>query len=69
MARFIKLTNMLINTNSINTILIQPNKYCIEIISKRFGYLNINDEIEVCKIIHPENYKIITEWIRIGRFE
>ena len=66
MPRFIKLTKMLINTNYINTILIKPNKYYIQIIT---GKKYSNDEIEVCEQKHPENYKIITEWINIGRFE
>lgn len=57
---------MLINTNYINKILIKPNKYYIQIIT---GKKYSNDEIEVCEQKHPENYKIITEWINIGRFE
>ena len=69
---------MLINANSINKILIQPNKYIIQIIDKEingggfllagFGYGNItsysvNYDIEVCRTEHATDYKIVSEWI------
>ena len=73
MPRFIKLTNMLLNTNHINKILIKPNKYYIQIISRKPDrFINIifnNNEIEVCQTKHPTDYKIVSEWINIGRFE
>jgi len=76
MARFIKLTNMLINTNDIHKILINQNKYYIQFISNNFngymclfsgsGFGNISSpyyEIEVCENKHPNDYKIVSEWI------
>lgn len=76
MKKFIKLTNILINTSDIHRILIKPNKYCIQIISKKFdgyifllygsGFGNISSshvEIEVCKNEYPKDYKIVSDWI------
>ena len=76
MSRFIKLTNVLLNTNDIHKIVIQPNKYYIHIASKQingfywgigsFGLGNISShtsEFEVCKTKHPTDYKIVTNWI------
>jgi len=78
MTRFIKLTDMLLNTNTINKILIKPNKYFIYINNKKFdGFLwliggsgfgnftslNNTTEIEVCETNHPIDYKIVSEWI------
>jgi len=76
MSKFIKLTNMLINTNDINKILIEPNKYFIYTISKKndgfvwafagfgFGALSSHtDLIEVCKTNHAIDYEILTEWM------
>ena len=76
MSKFLKLTNFLINTNDIHKIVIQPNKYCIHIVSKKldgfnwgisgFGLGNISSytcEIEVCEKNHSTDYKIVTDWI------
>jgi hypothetical protein len=76
MARFLKLTNMLINTNDIHKIIINPNKYYIYIMTKKFngftwliggsgvGFASSHEEqIEVCKTKHSTDYKIVTEWI------
>ncbi len=72
MSRFMKLTNILINTNDIYKIIIQPNKYHIYICSKEFigfnfigiGYISSNSsEIEVCEIKHSIDYKIVSDWI------
>ncbi len=78
MTRFIKLTNMLLNTNNINKILIRPDKYFIYIISYKFdGFLwliagsglgnftshNDTTEIEICKTKDPIDYNIVSEWI------
>ena len=76
MSKFIRLTNFLINTNNIHSILIKPNKYVIQIVSKKingfnvgiFGF-NIGDistvtsEIEVCEKKHSNDYKIVTDFI------
>jgi len=76
MSKFIKLTNFLINTNDIHKIVIQPNKYYIHIVSKKidgfnwgvgsFGLGNISSytsEIEVSETQHPNDYKIVSDWI------
>ncbi len=72
MSKFIRLTNCLINTNDIHSILIQPNKYVIQIVSKKinginwgiFGYVSsFTGEIEVCEKKHSNDYKIVSEWI------
>lgn len=76
MSKFLKLTNFIINVNDIHTILIKPNKYYINVITKRvdgvnwsfvgFGIGNISsyiNEIEVCETKHSIDYKKVTEWI------
>jgi hypothetical protein len=72
MSRFIKLTNILINTNDIHKIIIQPNKYYIHIVSKDFlgfnllgfGYIvSFSSKIEVCETNHSLDYKIVSDWI------
>ena len=76
MAKFIKLTNFILNTNDINKILIKPNKYIIHIMGKKtdgflwllggFGigsFSSYYSEIEVCEIKHSIDYKIVSEWI------
>jgi len=76
MSKFIKLTNLLLNTNDIHKIVIQPNKYYIHIVSKKkdgfnwgiggFGLGNISSctsEIEVCETKHSTDYKIVSDWI------
>jgi hypothetical protein len=78
MTKFIKLTNMVLNTNYIHTIAIKPNKYFIHHVQgiNLGGYIwllagsgggiissNNNTEIEVCETKHPTDYKIISDWI------
>ncbi len=74
MPKFIKLTNFIINTNYIYSIVKKPNKYYIHLMSNRFdgyyvgvfGFGNISSfdpEIEVCEIKHSSDYKIISDWI------
>ena len=76
MSKFLKLTNFLINTNDIHKIVIQPNKYCIHIVSKKLdgfnwgiggfgiGYIySYTSEVEVCETKHSTDYKIVTDWI------
>jgi hypothetical protein len=77
MSKFIKLTNLILNTNDIHRIVIHPSKYVIHIVSKKidgfnwiicgFGLGNISsyvNEIEVCEKQHLTDYKIVSEWIR-----
>ena len=78
MSKFIKLTNILLNTNNINKILIKPNKYFIYIMNNEInGFMwivgrfwlgnistyNTSSEIEVCETKHPIDYKIVSERI------
>lgn len=76
MSKFIKLTNVIINTNNIHAIIIKPNKYTIHITSKYFdgfswsfagfgagSISSFSSEIEVCKNEHSMDYKIVSDWI------
>ena len=76
MSKFIKLKNLIININYIQTIVIKPNKYYINVVSNKFdgsnwscpviGIGNVssyNSEIEVCETEHSSDYKKISDWI------
>jgi hypothetical protein len=76
MSKFLKLTNLLLNTNDIHKIIIQPNKYYIQIVSKKidgfnwgigvFSLGNISSytyDIEVCETKASTDYKIVSDWI------
>ena len=77
MTKFLKLTNMVLNAKYINAILIEPNKYYIHMMSNNFfGHIGLcygsgygfvssgNEQIEVCETKHPNDYKIVSEWIK-----
>jgi hypothetical protein len=80
MSRFIKLTNMILNTRYIHKILIEPNKYNIHIVTTDIngfhwtigacglGNISTNSyNIQVCETSQPIDYKIVTDWIsKIG---
>jgi len=76
MSKFIKLTNLIININYIQSIVIKPNKYCINVVSNNFDGSNwsvagfgmgtifsCNSLIEVCETQHSSDYKIVSDWI------
>jgi len=76
MSKFMKLTNLLLNTNDIHKIVIQPNKYYIHIAPRKidgfswsiggFGIGTISShtsEIELCKTKDSIDYKIVSDWI------
>jgi len=76
MPKFIKLTNLMLNTNDIHKIVIKPNKYFIHIVGKKldgfnwsigaFGLGNISSytsEIEICETKDSSDYKILSHWI------
>ncbi len=72
MSKFLRLTEMIINTKCIKTIKILPNKYEISLIDNYigglsiggFGYVNTLDNIiHVCKIERKVDYEIFTDWL------
>lgn len=76
MSKFLKLTNFIINTNNIYSIIIKPDKYTIHIVSKYISGFNWSfvgfgvgsfsshtSEIEVCKNKNSIDYKIVSDWI------
>jgi hypothetical protein len=75
MSKFIKLTNRVLDKNHITKIIIEIDKYYIHILDKNCNRFITKSEwykteyilhpkiYEVCKIKHPQDYKIITEWI------
>ena len=73
MTRFLKLTNIIINTTKIETIDILPTKYMIHMSNQKIdGWLlftsgsveSKNTMIEVCKTEHPIDYQAVKEWVR-----
>ena len=73
MTRFLKLTNMIINTAKIVTIDVLPTKYTIRMSDQKMdGWLlftsgsveSKNTEINVCKTEHPIDYQVVKEWVR-----
>jgi hypothetical protein len=76
MSKFLRLTNLLLNTNDIHKIVITPGKYCFYVVCKQidgfswgiagFGTGNISSytyEFEVCKLKDSNDYKMVTDWI------
>ena len=76
MSKFIKLKNLIININYIQTIVIKPNKYYINVVSNTFdgskwsvaGFgmgtiSSYHSEIEVCETKQYSDYKIVSDWI------
>ena len=77
MSKFIKLTNLIININYIQSIVIKPNKYYINVVSNKFDgsswsvvpglgmgtISSYNSEIEVCETENAGDYKIVSHWI------
>lgn len=76
MSKFLRLTNFILNSNDINRIVINPNKYHIFFTSEKnngfglcfygfgFGGISSNvNELEICETNHPNDYKMVTDWI------
>jgi hypothetical protein len=77
MSRFIRLTNLLLNTHAIEKILIHPSKYYIytrktkidgfefKIAGSGGGWINSkeNYEIEICETKDPTDFKTLSDWI------
>ena len=72
MSNFIKFSSVILNTSKIKAIEMNNNKYIITLTTNTLdgfmlftsGYFkSINDQVEICKQQHPEDYKILTDWI------
>ena len=72
MTRFLKLTNIIINTKKIIGINISPTKYTISIANHSFngwmifggGYVeSIENNIEIYQYKDPLDYRIVKDWI------
>lgn len=76
MSNFIKLTNFLVNTKYIQSIIVKPNTYHINVMSNKFegthysivgtGGGNIfshNCKISLCKTKNAIDCKILSDWI------
>ena len=76
MSKFIKLKGLIININYIQSIVINPNKYFINIVTNKIdgvswkvagsGIGNIqsyNYQVEVCETKNSSDYKIVSNWI------
>lgn len=76
MSKFIKLKGLIININYIQSIVINPNKYFINIVTNKIdgsswkvagsGIGNIqsyNYLVEVCETKNSSDYKIVSNWI------
>ena len=74
MSRFLKLTKSIINTNQIRIIdFNKPSEYNIHLVTKEFyGYFlfgsggidSSEPYITVCEKKNPEDYKIVSDWIK-----
>lgn len=72
MTNFIKFSNCVLNTLKINKIEFYDKSYLIHLTNNSIdgfflftsGYINSNtDKIKVCKIEHPADYKVLSDWI------
>jgi hypothetical protein len=72
MSRFLKLTKIIINKNLIQHIDINKDKFIVHLMMNKTDGLflfgggasrSYNTELEVCKIKHLRDYKIVTDWI------
>jgi hypothetical protein len=70
--KFIKLSNVIINTSKISTVRLLENRYIIKIAcSDTSGFIvagsgwihSIDTVIHVCQKKDPEDFKVFTKWI------
>jgi hypothetical protein len=73
MSKFINLSSCLINKLHIVEIIKKPSKYSIYLTNSHFsgamffasGHMSsTNNIIEICETNNPQDYKIITNWIK-----
>jgi hypothetical protein len=71
--RFIKLANLLLNTNSIRRVWIDPQEFQIELnqakingflVSGSGSFSSDNDVIKINKVKHPQAYKDLENWVQ-----
>jgi len=72
MPNFIKFTSLILNINYIQSIVIKPNKYYINVVINKFeesklfatgNVVSYNSKIEVCETKNYTDYKILSDWI------
>ncbi len=76
MSKFIKLKNLIININYIQSIIIKPNKYYINIMTNKIegsswkvaasgigNFQSYNYEVQVCEFKNSTDYNIVSNWI------
>lgn len=72
MPNFIKFTSLILNINYIQSIVIKPNKYYINVVINKFeesklfatgNVVSYNSKIEVCETKNFTDYKILSDWI------
>ena len=72
MTRFIRLTNLIVNTSKIVTVDILPTKYVMHMNNHDFnGWILFSsgsveskpNTVEICETKHPNDYEIVKKWI------
>jgi len=76
MSRFLKLTNIILNTNEIQKIIIETNRYTIYMVSRKItgsgvmivgsgciDFKHESDSFVVNENTNPVNYKKVSDWI------
>ena len=68
MAKFIKLTNIIINTKKIITtkynIIMSTQHFYGDLILGSGEIQTISNKIEICKNKHPNDYQLVERWIK-----
>jgi hypothetical protein len=72
MTRFIRLTNLIVNTSKIVTVDILPTKYVIHMNNQHFhgwilfssgNIVSTPNTVEICENEKPNDYEIVKKWI------
>ena len=69
MTTFLKLSSIIINTKYIQKIIIGPGQYYIKLMSNgisggMFYFTSTSNEIKLCAIKDPTDYKILHDWLK-----
>lgn len=64
--RFIKLSNLLLNTNLIRCVWIHPKEFQIELIRAETGGFpwDGSGTFKINKVKHPQSYKDLENWVQ-----